>query len=187
MKYAMSSNIDKIKNLHNKFINEFGSWSLLSEIFLYSCKTMNIELFNAIYEINNTIDTSIRLANNPVIFHKNILFQDITFFNKLLSHQGCLSVFNKNKQNLIEFTIQNRSRFMPILEMLTDYEINNYITMIIEDAIIYYSEDKIRVEDNYYINGDYIFITYITNNIVDYIPIKLIDEQYIKFLKTLIY
>ena len=107
----------------------------------------------------------------------------------MLSHQGCLSVHNKNKQNLIEFTIQNRCRFIPILEMLTANEIDNYITMIIEDAIIYYSEDKIRVEGNYYTNGDYIFMTYINNNdknIVDYIPIKLIDEQYVKFLKTLI-
>lgn len=117
MKYAMCSNINEIKKVFYQNNNNFGKnkeWLLLSDIFKYACETMNFELLEILYEIYEDIDSLICQDNNPEIFYKSILFDNTSFYTKLLSYQGPSVVFNKNKQNLIDFTIKKRCRFMLI-------------------------------------------------------------------------
>lgn len=172
---------------------KIGNGYLLGDIFKYSCDTMNAELLETLYEMYETIDKSIWQDNNPEIFYKSILFHNTSFYTKLLTYPGPLSVFEKNKQNIINFTIRKRCRFMPILELLKTNDIMNHIEIIMEDAIILYDEDKIRIEDKEYMNGDYVFMVYecdgdsenLFEKKITRIPLSVKDDQYIKFLKTL--
>ena len=98
---------------------------------------------------------------------------------------------------IIDFTIKKRCRFVPILEFLKTDKILHYIQNITEDAIISYDENRMRIEDKEYINSDYVFMVYEDNendntkNLLEkkvkHIPLSVIDYQYIKFLKTLMF
>ena len=119
MKFAMYSNFNEIKKIYfenNNKLDKFNGWTLLGDLFMYSCDTMNLKLLETLYEIYENIDIAIRLDNNLEIFYKSILFQNTLFYTQLLSRKGPLFVFNKNKQNLIDYTIEKRSHFIPILE-----------------------------------------------------------------------
>jgi len=191
MKYAMCSDINEIKKTFYKNNNNFGKnreWLLLTDIFKYSCDTMNVKVLEALYEMYGDIDKSIRRDNKPEIFYKSILFQNTTFYTQLISHQGPLYVFDKNTQNIIDFTIMNRCRFIPILELLKTDEINYHIQLITEDAVINYNENIMMVNDEEYVNGDYVFMcyeTYCDAEKIIRIPLSVIDDQYMTFLKTL--
>jgi len=196
MKYAMCSDVFEIKKMFYQNINNFGKnreWFLLCDIFKYSCDTMNEKLLESLYEIYETIDISISRDNNPDIFYKSILFQNTLFYTYLLSHQGPSMVFNKNKQNLIDFTINKRCRFMPILELLKTDEIIHHIQIIIENAIISYDENIMSIQDEEYINNDYVYMVYESEGDVENlfekkitrIPISVRDDQFINFLYTL--
>jgi len=80
-----------------------------------------------------------------------------------------------------------RCRFIPILELLNMDKIVHYIQIITENAVISYNENKMRVEDKEYINGDYMYMVFESENKITYIPFSVIDDQYIIYLKTLIY
>jgi hypothetical protein len=148
---------------------------------------MNAELLETLYDIYETIDISICKDNNPEIFYKSILFLNTSFYTQLYSHQGPSSVFDKNKQKIIDFTIKKRCRFMPILEFLKNDVIINYIQIITDDAVISYNENISRVEDKEYINGDYVFMVFEFEKKNTHIPLCISDDQYIKFLNTLVY
>ena len=193
MKYAMCSDIVEIKKVFFQNNNNFGKnreWLLLSDIFKYSCDTMNVEILETLYEIYGNIDTSIRQDNNYEIFYKSILFENTKFYTHLLSHQGPLYVFNKNKQNIIDFTIMKRCRFIPILELLKSDEIIHHVQLIIEDAVVNYDENTLRVNDEKYVNENYVFMCFETASDAEkknaYIPLSVKDNEYIKFLKMLI-
>ena len=192
MKYAMCSDIIEIKKVFFQNNNNFGKnreWLLLSDIFKYSCDTMNAEILETLYEIYGNIDTSIRRDNNSEIFYKSILFENTKFYTYLLSRQGPLYVFNKNTQNIIEFTIMKRCRFIPILELLKSDEIFHHIQLITEDAVVNYDENTLSVNDEKYINNDYVFMCFETasdTEKITYIPFSVKDNEYIKFLKMLI-
>ena len=196
MIHAMCSNISELKNVYYQNNNNFGNkreWLLLADIFMYSCETMNIKLLDALYEMYETIDISIRKDNNHKIFHRSILYKNTSFYTQLLSHEGPLFVFNNNTQNLIDFTIKNRCRFMPILQSLKPTQINHYIQIIIEDAIISYDENIMIINDEEYINGDYVYMVFEYDGNpensfekkIERIPLSVKDDQYIKFLETL--
>ena len=201
MKYAMCSDINEIIKLFYENNNNFGKdskWLLLSDIFKYSCDTMNEELLETLYEIYETMDISISKDNNPEIFYKSILFLNTSFYTQLLSYQGPSSVFDKNKQKIIDFTIKKRCRFMPILELLNTDKIMHHILTITENAIISYNENRMRIDDKEYINSDYVFMVYeddennensenLFEKKVKHIPLSVIDYQYIKFLETLMF
>lgn len=117
IKYAMCSDINEIKKVFYQNNNNFGKnkeWLLLSDVFKYVCEIMNFELLEKLNEIYEDIDSLICRDNNPEIFYKSILFDNTSFCTQLLSYQSPSLVFNKNKQNLIEFTIKKRYRFMLI-------------------------------------------------------------------------
>lgn len=163
MKFAMYSDINELIKLFYQNNNNFGKdskWLLLNDIFKYSCDTMNIELLNTLYEIYETIDISIIQDNNLEIFYKSIVYLNTSFYSELLSHLGPSLVFDKNKQKLIDFTIMKRCHFTPILELLNMEEIIHHIQIITEDAVISYDENKMRVEDKEYVNGDYVFMVF---------------------------
>lgn len=61
-----------------------------------------------------------------------------------------------------------------------------YIQIITEDAIISYDENIMRIEDKEYVNGDYVYIVYEDTEKKYMYPLKVKDEQFIKFLKKLI-
>lgn len=193
MKSAMCSDFEELKKIYfenNGELGNFKEWMLIGDLFMYSCETMNIELLDTLYEIYEKINVTIGLDNNPQMFHKSIQYQNIEFYNHLLSHKGPFDVFNRNKELLIKYTINNRFYFTPILESLHNDEINYYIQMITEDAIISYDENKMRVHDNTYVNENYLYMVYETEDEnkkdITYIPISVKDNQYIIFLKSLI-
>ena len=195
MIYAMSSDLNKIKKVFYQNNNYLGREGLLLvDIFKYSYETMNIELLKTIYEINNKMDNSIKLENNPKIFYKSILFQNTSFYQTLLSYPGPLYVFNNNKQKIIDFTIKQRCRFIPVLDILSTEEINKYISLIIEDAIICYDENLMRKEEIEYRNGNYVYMDFeyeqdiepYSEKIHKHIPLRVIDDQYIHFLRSLL-
>lgn len=184
----MCSHINELKNLFYQSNNNFGKnskWILLNNIFKYSYDTINTELLNTLYEIYETIDVSIIQENNPEIFYKRIIFQNTSFYNQLCSHQDPSSVFNKNKQKLIDFTIMKRYIFMAIIELLNMNDIIHYIEIIKVDEVILYDENIIKVKDEEYINGDYAFMVFESEKEITHIPLKLRDDQYIKFFKNL--
>jgi hypothetical protein len=77
---------------------------------------------------------------------------------------------------------------MPILELLKKDEIIHHIQVIIEDAVIKYSENIMIIKDEEYINGDYVFMCFETDIVsekITHIPLNIKDDQYIKFLETL--
>lgn len=61
-----------------------------------------------------------------------------------------------------------------------------HIQIITEDAIISYDENIMRIEDKEYVNGDYVYIVYEDTEKKYMYPLKVKDEQFIKFLKKLI-
>ena len=155
---------------------------------------MNIKLLETLYELYENIDKSIFSYNNPEIFYKSILFENISFYSQLLSYKGPIDVFNKNKQKIIDFTISKRCRFIPILELLKTDDIMNYIQIITENAIISYDENIMMIDDKEYINSNYIFMVYefdrnsesLFEKKTKNIPLSVRDDQYINFLKNLI-
>ena len=61
-----------------------------------------------------------------------------------------------------------------------------HIQIITEDTIISYDENIMRIEDKEYVNGDYVYIVYEDTEKKYMYPLKVKDEQFIKFLKKLI-
>jgi hypothetical protein len=192
MKYAMCCNINEFKKVfyqNNEYFGKNGEWMILCDIFKYSCKIMSVKLLDALYEIYEKIDSSIGKENRPEIFYNTILYQNTKFYNYLLSKQGPLYVFNSNKKIITNFIINNRYRFIPILESLNNKELNMYIQNITEDAVTTYDENIIRVEDKEYTKGDYVFMEFETigdSKKVTHIPISIKDAQYIRFLEELL-
>jgi len=183
LKYAMCSDIDNIKSLYYQYNTVCRPWTLLKEIFIYSCDTMNIKLLETLYEIYTNIDISIRRDNNIDIFKKSIIFQNTLFYNKLLSYSGPSIVFNQNKQKLIDFTIMNRYKFDPILKLLTLDEVDLRIQLITEDVVINYDENIMRCNDTEYMNGNYVYMVF-QDEENPIIPLSIVDDQYIKYLEN---
>ncbi len=184
MKCAMCSDFTEFKKIY--YENKRG-WILLCDIFIYSCDTMNINLLEMLYEIFENMDKSISRYNQPKIFYKSILYNNTLFYNKLLSYEGCLYIYNNNINDLIDYTITERCHFNPILQLLKNDDIKQCIQMITEDAIISYNENVMRIKDNEYMNNNNVYMVYqSTDNVTEYIPLSVKDDQYIKFLQTLI-
>ena len=82
---------------------------------------------------------------------------------------------------------------MPILELLKVDDIIHHIQIIMENSIISYDENIMRIEYKEYMNGNYVFMVYecdedsknLFEKKITRIPLSVRDDQYINFLETL--
>ncbi len=191
MECAISKNMNEIKEIYyqnNSKLGSFGGYCLLADLFKYSCDTMFIELLDTLYEINDKMDDAICLDCQPSIFNKSILTNNINFYNILISHRGPLFVLQTKLEEITQFTVIHRCKFMPILLLLSKDNIIYNIEFIKEDIIFNFFTNIMRVDD---ISNDneHIYIEYLEDNFdmssIRRIPINIKDKEYIDFLYTL--
>ena len=199
LQYAMSNDLNNLKKVYyenNNKLGSYGGWMLLAELFYYSCEIMSIELLDTLYYIYDNLDIVIKLDNNPSMFYKSIITQNILFYNYLISYKGPLCVLQKNLKNLGIFIIQKRIKFTLILQLLNDDDITELIQTLTQYVIIQYyennnCENEISYENNDFIeykDETYCYCNYECqcNTIVKkLIPICIEDKQYIDFIKNI--
>lgn len=141
LEYAKENEYNKLKGLYFNY-SQYG-WKILARVVLHTFNTCNILLLNILYEIDDNMDKYLLFENNYTIFKNSIITNNVKFFENIMSVSSIKTIYFKNFKKIINFVINGRYKFIPIIK---DMDIEIVVDNIYENIMEEYGNNSVKYD-----------------------------------------